>query len=94
MYLKRKTDLFLESWKQTPDHKPLIIKGARQIGKTETIRRFAEKHYQSVIEINFSLMPGYRVITKDGYTVDAVNRAISRLNPSVRLIPHETLLFC
>ena len=93
MYLKRKTDLFLESWKQTPDRKPLIIKGARQIGKTETIRRFAEKHYQSIIEINFALMPNYRVITTDGYTVDAVNRAISRLNPSVRLIPHETLLF-
>ena len=54
-HLKRKTDMFLETWKADTDRKPLIIKGARQVGKTETVREFAKKHYKSVIEINFAL---------------------------------------
>lgn len=34
MYIERKIDLFLREWKDNPDHKPLIVKGARQICKT------------------------------------------------------------
>lgn len=37
MYLKRKIDDFLIKWKEDVNHKPLIVKGARQIGKTESI---------------------------------------------------------
>ncbi len=37
-YLQRKADLFLQAWKRDPDRYPLIIKGARQVGKTETRR--------------------------------------------------------
>ena len=51
--LKRKVDNYLIEWKNNPDRMPLIIKGARQIGKTESIRNFAKNHYKSVIEINF-----------------------------------------
>lgn len=43
MYLKRKADAYLKNWKQDIHKKPLIIKGARQIGKTETVLRFAEE---------------------------------------------------
>lgn len=43
MYLKRKVDAYLKNWKQDTHKKPLIIKGARQIGKTETVLRFAEE---------------------------------------------------
>ena len=42
MYLKRKIDTYLMNWKNTEDRKPLIVKGPRQIGKTESIRKFAE----------------------------------------------------
>ena len=41
MYFKRKIDKFLNDWKNNPSHKPLIVKGARQIGKTESILHFA-----------------------------------------------------
>ena len=61
-HLKRKTDIFLETWKSDKDRKPLIIKGARQVGKTETVREFAKKHYKSVIEINFALQKQYKDI--------------------------------
>lgn len=49
--LAKKTDVFLQEWKKNPDRYPLIIKGARQVGKTETIRRFAKENYKNVIEI-------------------------------------------
>ena len=44
MYLKRKIDNYLISWKENPDRKPLIVKGPRQVGKTESICRFAEEN--------------------------------------------------
>ena len=66
-YLKRKADLFLAEWKADSDRKPLMIKGARQVGKTETIRRFGENNYSSFIEINFYEEPKYKAIIRDGY---------------------------
>ena len=44
--LKRKIDKYLLEWKNSPDKKPLIVKGARQIGKTESIRNFAKNNYK------------------------------------------------
>ena len=43
MYIKRKIDEYLEKWKNNTDRLPLIIKGARQTGKTESILHFAKK---------------------------------------------------
>ena len=93
MYLKRKVDKYLSEWYENPDHKPLIIKGARQVGKTESIMRFAESNYDNVIYINFALDKKYRVITEDGYTVEAVNKAISRIDPSKDFAHGKTLIF-
>ena len=53
--LRRKIDKFLSDWKQSPDRKPLIVKGARQVGKTASIQRFAKENYAHVVEINFAL---------------------------------------
>ncbi|MBE6349048.1 MAG: ATP-binding protein, partial [Spirochaetaceae bacterium] len=50
--LKRKVDDYLIQWKNNPDRLPLVIKGARQIGKTFSVRNFA-KNYKNYIEINF-----------------------------------------
>ena len=93
MYLRRKVDSYLDEWRVDPDHKPLIIKGARQVGKTESIKRFAEANYDNVIYINFALDKKYCVITEDGYTVEAVNKAISRINPAINFIEGKTLIF-
>ena len=67
LYLKRKIDAFLAEWKANPDRKPLIVKGPRQVGKTESIKRFGDMNYQSVITINFVEEPKYKMITADGY---------------------------
>ena len=93
MYLKRKVDKYLSEWYEKTDHKPLIIKGARQVGKTESIMRFAETNYDNIIYINFALDKKYRVITEDGYTVEAVNKAISRIDPSKNFTHGKTLIF-
>ena len=53
--LRRKIDTFLIEWKSNPEHMPLIVKGARQIGKTESIRAFARHNYTHWVEINFIL---------------------------------------
>ncbi len=47
--LRRKIDAVLAAWKQNPQRKPLIVKGARQIGKTISIRAFGQANYESVI---------------------------------------------
>ena len=75
--LKRKVDNYLIEWKNNPDRMPLIIKGARQIGKTESIRNFAKNHYKSVIEINFILQKQYKDIFDDGFEVDTIIKNIS-----------------
>ena len=91
--LKRKVDEYLLSWKENDNRKPLIVKGARQIGKTEAIRHFAKEHYASVVEINFILQKQYKDIFDDGFEVDTIVRNISLKNPAFEFIPGKTLLF-
>ena len=91
--LKRKIDKFLIDWKNSPDKKPLIIKGARQIGKTESIRNFAKNNYKNVIEINFVIQKQYKDIFDDGFEVDTIIKNISLRNPNFEFIPGETLIF-
>lgn len=90
--LRRKIDSFLEQWKADADHKPLIVRGARQIGKTESIRHFARTHYSNVIEINFVFQKQYKQIFSDGYEVDQIIKNISLINPSLTF-PEGTLFF-
>ena len=92
-YLKRKIDKFLFDWKANPDRKPLIIKGARQVGKTKSIETFAEQNYESIVEINFAEDPVYKQIIENGYSAEAVIKNISRINPEARFIKGKTLIF-
>ncbi len=91
--LKRKIDKFLLEWKATPMRKPLIVKGARQIGKTASIKAFGLANYESVIEINFVIQKKFRAIFESGYDVESIIKNISLLEPSWKFIPHKTLIF-
>lgn len=91
--LKRKIDKYLTDWKNRPDKKPLIIKGARQIGKTRSVEWFAGQNYASVIEINFIEQKKYRDIFNDGFEVNAILKNISLLNPELKFIPGDTIFF-
>lgn len=91
--LRRKIDTYLVAWKSNPDRKPLIVKGARQIGKTRSIEQFAKQNYKNVIQINFVEQKRYKVIFDDGFEVDTVLKNISLLNPEFKFIPDETIFF-
>lgn len=91
--LRRKIDNFLIEWKQNPDRKPLIVKGARQIGKTESIKNFAKNNYKNTIYINFVLQKQYKDIFDDSFEVDIILKNISLRNPEFEFIPGETLIF-
>ena len=92
MYLKRKIDDFLQTWKADINHKPLIIKGARQIGKTESILHFAKQHYKHIIYINFALEKKFMRILADGYDVESVTRNITLADPSIQFTPKESII--
>lgn len=92
-YLKRKIDIELASWKEGGTRKPLLLKGARQIGKTESVRHFAAGRYESVVEVNFVERPEFRQIAEGGYGAGEIVRRLSMLDPSLRFVPGKTLVF-
>lgn len=93
-YLRRKIDDFLLNWKKDEDRKPLIVKGCRQVGKTESIRHFAKiTGYESFIEINFVEEEKYKQIITDGYNANSIIKNISLLDPNKKFIDGKTLIF-
>ena len=92
MYLTRKIDAYLDNWFLDKEKKPLIVKGSRQIGKTESIKKFAHSHYKHFIEINFALEKKYTTICSDGYDVDSVIKNISLIDRTKVFVPNETLI--
>jgi len=91
--LKRKIDKYLIEWKNSQDRLPLIIKGARQIGKTNAIRNFGKNNYKKFIEINFALQPQFKTIFKEGFEVDNIIKNITLKMPEQELEEHDTLIF-
>ncbi|MBQ4480009.1 MAG: ATP-binding protein [Victivallales bacterium] len=90
--MKRKIDSILMNWRAERNHRPLLVRGARQVGKTYSIRQFG-KSYGSFLEINFITNPEYREIFAQGYSVAAVLRQISFRNPAAKFIAGDTLIF-
>lgn len=93
IYLQRKIDSYLLEWKNTPDHNPLIVKGSRQVGKTESILRFGKANYENVVSVNFVEEPKYRLICEDGYKTDSIIKNISRIDPEKKFREGNTLIF-
>ncbi len=89
--MKRHIEKNLETWKQNPRRKPLLIRGARQVGKTYTVRQFAKK-FRTYAEVNFELLNEAKEIFKTDLMPDRIIRDISLLI-QVKIIPGETLLF-
>ena len=91
--LKRKIDDFLIEWKNSKNKLPLIVKGARQIGKTNAIRNFGQNYYETFIEINFVLEPEFKSIFKRTFNVDEIIKEITMRRPEINLVPNNTLIF-
>jgi uncharacterized protein len=93
LYLSRKFDKQLVRWFAQDRKLPLLVKGARQVGKTESIRHFAVGRYDSLVEINFVERPEFKAIVRDGYSETAIVRNITQIDPSLRFVEGRTLLF-
>ena len=91
--LKRKIDDFFIEWKNSSSKLPLIVKGARQIGKTNAIRNFGNNNYKTFIEINFALQPQFKTIFEEGFEVDNIIKNITLKMPELELNEHNTLIF-
>lgn len=91
-YIQRKADLYLSEWKANPQRLPLIIKGARQIGKTKTILHFAYQSYENIVYINFVTDEKFKIINKDGYEPQNIIKNISLIDSSKRFVPGKTVI--
>lgn len=91
MYLERKIDAELEIWKQLPIRKPLILRGARQVGKSTAVRNLAFK-FKYFIEINFDENPSYTAIFDKDLDPISICEQLSVLTKTP-IVAGETLLF-
>ena len=91
--LRRKAYENLLEWKKTKQNETLLIKGARQIGKTFLVRQFGQNEYESFIEINFLKNPDFKAIFEGELTADEIFKRISAHIPSVKFIKGSTLIF-
>ena len=77
--LKRKIEQKLADWKNSKNHKPLIIKGCRQCGKTFSVLDFAKKNYKNVVYLNFFENPDYISVFSGSLEVDNLVMLLSAL---------------
>lgn len=91
--IKRKMYKYLINWKQKKDKSALIIKGARQVGKSYLVREFGRNEYEGYIEINFLKNPLYKNIFKGDLSAEEIFKRLSAYIPNFKIIPFKTLLF-
>lgn len=89
---RRKIEEKLIAWKTTPNHKPLIIKGVRQCGKTSSVRQFAMDNYESVIYMDFHEEKELRTIFDGSLNINHLTMLISASIPDAHFIPGKTCL--
>ena len=91
--LRRKIEKQLIEWKNTPERKPLIIKGCRQCGKTYSVLDFAQKNYKNVVYLNFFENPNYSSVFSDSLEIDKIVIQLSALlGKEANFVPGETVI--
>lgn len=90
--LKRKIEAELAAWKESGNHKPIVIKGCRQCGKTFIVRKFAKENYEHVVYINFMQNPDYAFAFEGSKVIDEIIMNITALIPTCRFVPQKTCL--
>ena len=91
--LKRKIYQYLLDWKSVKQRECLLIKGARQIGKTYIVEQFGAAEYESFIEINFVRHPSLKEIFEGDLDAAEIYKRMTAHLPGIRLIEGKTLIF-
>ena len=90
--LQRKIERTLIKWKNTPNHKPLIIKGCRQCGKTFSVNAFAKEYYTHVVYLNFFEHPDYKLAFEGSKQIDSIVMNLTALIPNSRFVSGQTCI--
>lgn len=91
MYYERIIDRYLQEWADKKDHKPLLLRGARQTGKSTAVQHLGE-HFDDYVEINFEKQPAYKSLFEKDLNVSRILPIISTMCKK-RITPGKTLLF-
>ena len=91
--LERKITKTLIDWKKEEKKPCLLVRGARQVGKTYIIDNFAKNNYKNYIYINFELMPEYKKIFEGNLDIKTLIMKLEVTFPDKRIEPNETVLF-
>lgn len=91
MYCKRLIDNYLSEWASRDTHKPVLLRGARQVGKSTAVKELSKK-FDSFVEINFEKQPKYKILFDDDFDVKRIIPQISAIY-GTSIKPGQTLLF-
>lgn len=91
MYYPRQIDTYLQEWAARNDHKPILLRGARQVGKSTAVRHLGEQ-FDSYVEINLEKRPAYKALFQSDLDVTRIISNLSALTGQ-RIEPGKTLLF-
>lgn len=80
------------AWKHTPNKKALIVKGLRQVGKTTSVRAFAQQNYENVVYVNFKSNNSAKRIFDDDLVINRITIDLSALLPDARFVPYKTVI--
>ena len=87
---KRKIESKLSSWIENPKHKPVVIKGVRQCGKTSSVVDFAKKHFKNIVYLDFREHPEYKKFFIPNLDVDSIIMRLTASIPNASIEPGET----
>ncbi len=90
--MRRNIEDYFSKWAKDPQRTPLLIRGARQIGKSYTVRKFAEKNFTNFIEINFERQPEFKSFFEESLDPKILCQKIYSMTEQ-QIIPSQTLLF-
>lgn len=91
MYCRRLIDKYLLEWASRDTHKPLLLRGARQVGKSTAVQELA-KRFETFVEINFEKQPRYKLLFKDDLNVKRIVPQIAAMY-GTSIQAGKTLLF-
>ena len=91
MYYKRIIDQYLSEWAARPDHKPVLLRGARQVGKSTAVRHLGEQ-FEYFVEINLEKQSEYKALFQPNLDVRRIVPQMAAMH-GTPIIPGRTLLF-
>lgn len=89
--MERKEMSYLKSWKSSANRKPLIIRGARQVGKTWLMKEFGRQEYQKLAYVNFESSSALKELFKDNFDIKRIVTAI-QIETGITIEPENTLI--